>query len=106
MVMKSEGRSRRRLGSCSQLTSSRKCTTQPGLDLKVYIDGMVAKSTQDEQHCKVEVKYRKVSFSVQVEKFLGYMLTQRGTKANPDKCEVVINVRSRRSIKEVQQLVG
>ncbi|RDY07983.1 hypothetical protein CR513_07838, partial [Mucuna pruriens] len=38
--------------------------------------------------------------------FLGYMLTRRDIKANPDKCEAVINMRSLGSVKEVQQLAS
>ncbi|RDX77142.1 Retrovirus-related Pol polyprotein from transposon 17.6, partial [Mucuna pruriens] len=82
------------------------------------IDGsndMMAKSSQDEQHCKVlgkifdvlrkhrlKLNLEKYSFGVQAGKFLGYMLTRRGIKANPNKCAIVINMRSLRSVKEVQ----
>jgi len=33
------------------------------------------------------------------------MLTHRGIKANPDKCQVILNMRSPNSVKEVQQLL-
>ena len=39
-------------------------------------------------------------------KFLGFMLTQRGIKANPEKCQATIDMRSPTNVKEVQQLVG
>ena len=38
--------------------------------------------------------------------FLGFMLTERGIEANPDKCATIIAMRSPTSIKEVQQLTG
>jgi len=39
-------------------------------------------------------------------KFLGFMVTQRGIKTNPDKCEAIFNMRSPNSLKEVQWLNG
>ncbi|RDX95503.1 Retrovirus-related Pol polyprotein from transposon 17.6, partial [Mucuna pruriens] len=90
-----------------------------GLELEVYIDDIVAKSTNSKQHCnvlarvfdvlrkhKLKLNLEKCSFGVQVGKFLVFMLTRRGIEANPNKCEVVINIRSPRSVKEVQQLAS
>ncbi|RDX67018.1 Dirigent protein 2, partial [Mucuna pruriens] len=37
-------------------------------------------------------------------KFLGFMLIERAIEVNPKKCQVVIDVRSPRNIREVQQL--
>ena len=37
-------------------------------------------------------------------KFLGFMLTERGIEANPDRCAAIIAKRSPTSVKEVQQL--
>ncbi|RDX80479.1 Retrovirus-related Pol polyprotein from transposon 17.6, partial [Mucuna pruriens] len=84
-----------------------------GLDLEVYVDDMMAKSAQGEQHCviltrifdvlrkhKLKLNLEKCSFGIQAGNFLGYMLIRRGIEANPDKCEVVINIRSSRSVKE------
>ena len=39
-------------------------------------------------------------------KFLGFILTERGLEANPDKCAAIIAMRSPTSVKEVQQLTG
>ena len=39
-------------------------------------------------------------------KFLGFMLTERGIEANPDKCAAIISMRNPTSVKEVQQLTG
>ena len=43
---------------------------------------------------------------MEARKFLGFMLTERGIEANPDKCATIIAMRSPTSIKEVQQLTG
>ncbi|XP_014493615.1 uncharacterized protein LOC106755899 [Vigna radiata var. radiata] len=48
----------------------------------------------------------KCTFGVQAGKFLGFMLIARGIEANPDKCRVVLEMRSPQSLKEVQRLVG
>ena len=39
-------------------------------------------------------------------KFLGFLLTERGIEANPDKCAVILAMRSPTTVKEVQQLTG
>jgi len=43
---------------------------------------------------------------VEAGKFLGFMLTERGIEANPDKCAAIIAMRSSTLVKEVQQLTG
>ncbi|XP_072054278.1 uncharacterized protein [Arachis hypogaea] len=48
----------------------------------------------------------KCAFGVQKGKFLGFLLTNRGIEANPDKCQAIINMQSPRTIKEVQCLTG
>ncbi|RDX89373.1 hypothetical protein CR513_28910, partial [Mucuna pruriens] len=51
---------------------------------------------------KLELKLNpeKCSFGVKADKFLGFMLTRRGIEANPEKCSIIINMRSPRSVKE------
>ncbi|RDY05099.1 Retrovirus-related Pol polyprotein, partial [Mucuna pruriens] len=90
-----------------------------GQDIEVYVDDMVAKSEGGRSHCEVlervfkilrshqlRLNPEKCSFGVQAGRFLGYMLTERGIEANPDKCRAVINMRSPQNMKEVQQLMG
>ena len=45
-------------------------------------------------------------FGVEVENFLGFLLTKRGIKANPDKCAAIIGMTSPANVKEVQQPIG
>jgi len=45
-------------------------------------------------------------FGVEGGKFLRFMLTSRGTEANPDKCQALENMRIPHDLKEVQRLVG
>ena len=39
-------------------------------------------------------------------KFLGFMLTNRGIEANPNKCRAILDMSSPRTLKDVQQLMG
>ncbi|XP_050290281.1 uncharacterized protein LOC126728515 [Quercus robur] len=39
-------------------------------------------------------------------KFLGFMVSQRGIEANPDKVKAIIEVKSPKTMKEVQSLIG
>ncbi|RDX94533.1 pol, partial [Mucuna pruriens] len=90
-----------------------------GRDVEVYVDDMVARSQCMKEHCgalgrifdvlrkhKLPLNPSKCSFGVKAGKFLGFMLTERGIEANPEKCQAIANVRSPRNIKEVQQLMG
>ncbi|RDY04876.1 hypothetical protein CR513_11345, partial [Mucuna pruriens] len=86
-----------------------------GQDIEVYVDDMVAKSENGRSHCEalrrvfrilrrhqLRLNPEKCSFGVQAGRFLGYMLTERGIEANPEKCRAVINMRSPQNVKEVQ----
>ena len=48
----------------------------------------------------------KCAFGVSLGKFLGFMVSHRGIKANPDKIQAILNMEPPRNIKEVQSLTG
>lgn len=48
----------------------------------------------------------KYTFGVSIEKFLGFMVSQRGVEANPKKVKAILNMQALRNTKEVQRLVG
>ena len=48
----------------------------------------------------------KCAFGVTVGKFLEFMVSQRGIKANPDKIRAIIEMTPPRNMKEVQSLNG
>lgn len=83
------------------------------------MDDMVVKTLKDQKHVQdleetfasirsynMRLNLDKCTFRVQTGKFLGYMLTSRGIKANLDKCQEIINMRSPSIVKEVQQVTG
>ena len=49
---------------------------------------------------------KKCAFGVTSGKFLGFMVQQRGVKANPDKICAVLKMKSPSTVKEVQSLAG
>ena len=48
----------------------------------------------------------KCAFGVTVGKFLGFMVSQRGIEANPDKIQAIIEMTPPRNMKEVHSLNG
>ena len=87
--------------------------------MEVYIDNMLVKTkTEDELLQNLETvfsclrKYRmrlnphKCVFAVKAMKFLGFMLTNRGIEANPDKCKEILEMKSPSSVKDVYRLTG
>jgi len=90
-----------------------------GRNVHAYVDDMVVTSQERGRHphdleelFDTIAKYRlklnpeKCVFGIEAGKFLGFMLTERGIEANPDKCATIIAMRSPTSVKEVQQLTG
>ena len=49
---------------------------------------------------------RKCAFGVASGKFLGFMVSQRGIEANPEKVRAILNMTSPKIIKEAQKLTG
>jgi len=90
-----------------------------GQCVEVYVDDMVVKSPSHRQHAEdlsavfsalrqynLHLNPDKCVFGVDRGKFLGFILTQRGIKTNPEKCKAIIEMRSPTTIKEVQRLIG
>ncbi|XP_072084361.1 uncharacterized protein [Arachis hypogaea] len=94
-------------------------TKQIGRNIEVYVDDMVAKTKVGNNHLdelteifaqishyNMHLNSEKCAFCVQGGKFLGFLLTNRGIEANPDKCRAVLEMTSPKTIKEVQRLTG
>ena len=48
----------------------------------------------------------KCAFGVSSGKFLGFLVSQRGIEANPDKIQVILSMEPPKNVKEVQSLTG
>lgn len=92
---------------------------QIGRDMEVYVDEMLIKSLKTSSHVaninKAFVVLRqnsmslnpiKCAFRVKGEKFLGFMMTQRGIEANPKMIQALINMRSLTKPKKIHSLTG
>ena len=90
-----------------------------GKNIEVYIDDMIVKSKIVSEHIgdltnifkilkghKLRLNASKRSFGVGSGKFLGYMVTHRGIKVNPDQVKAINNLQPPRNPKEVQKLTG
>ena len=58
------------------------------------------------QKYDMRLNLEKCTFEAGGDKFLGFMITHRGTKANTDKCTSILEMQSPTNVKEVQKLNG
>uniref|UniRef100_A0A2N9IAL2 Uncharacterized protein n=1 Tax=Fagus sylvatica TaxID=28930 RepID=A0A2N9IAL2_FAGSY len=80
-------------GATYQRLMNRMFHHQIGRNVEVYVDDML-------------LNPNKCVFGVSSGKFLGFMVSQRGIEANPDKIKAVLEMTPPRSTKEVQSLTG
>uniref|UniRef100_A0A2N9FY66 Uncharacterized protein n=1 Tax=Fagus sylvatica TaxID=28930 RepID=A0A2N9FY66_FAGSY len=92
---------------------------QIGRNMEVYVDDMLVKTKDEIKHLedlketfetlrryRMKLNPSKCVFGVSSGKFLGFMVSQRGIEANPDKIKAVLEMTPPRSTKEVQSLTG
>ena len=92
---------------------------QIGRNVEVYIDDMLVKSKDEANHLdnlketfgtlrkyNMKLNLSKCVFAVASGKFLGFMVSQRGIEANPNKVKAIIKIQSPKTGKEVQSLTG
>ncbi|KAL2241784.1 UNVERIFIED_CONTAM: Retrovirus-related Pol polyprotein from transposon opus [Sesamum indicum] len=106
-------------GATYQRLVNKMFVDQIGKTMEVYVDDMLVKSHKPEEHLEhlkiafaimrehgMKLNPNKCTFGVAGGKFLGYMVSERGIEANPEKIEAILNLKSPTSIKEVQKLTG
>ena len=106
-------------GATYQRLMNRMFASQIGRNVQVYLNDMLVKSRREEDHledlretfntlCYYNMKLnpRKCAFGVTAGKFLGFMVSQRGIEANPDKIRAIMEMTPPRNVKEVQSLNG
>ncbi|KAL2238323.1 UNVERIFIED_CONTAM: Retrovirus-related Pol polyprotein from transposon [Sesamum indicum] len=90
-----------------------------GKTMEVYVDDMLVKSKRSQDHLAdlaqafaimkaygMKLNPDKCTFGVSGGKFLGYMVSERGIEANPEKIRAIMDLRSPVTIKDVQKLTG
>ncbi|GKB72000.1 reverse transcriptase domain-containing protein [Tanacetum coccineum] len=93
--------------------------SQVGQNMEVYVDDLVIKSHTEEEMIRdinetfqtlrrinMKLNPKKCTFGAREGMFLGYMISPEGIKPCPEKIEVVLQLPSPRTIKEVQSLNG
>ena len=92
---------------------------QIGRNVKVYVDGMLVKSQDEEIHLddlqeifdtlrqyNMKLNPNKCAFGVSSGKFLGFMVSHKRIEANPDKIQAILDMKPPQNVKEVQSLTG
>ena len=106
-------------GTTYQRLMNRVFASQIRRNVQVYVDDMLVKSRREEDHledlretfdtlCSYNMKLNpgKCAFGVTAGKFLGFMVSQRGIEANPDKIRAIMEMTPLRNVKKVQSLNG
>ena len=106
-------------GTTYQRLMNRMFALQIGRNVQVYVDDMLVKSRREENHLEdlretfdtlhsynMKLNPGKCAFGVTAGKFLGFMVSQRGIEANPDKIRAIMEMTPPRNVKEVQSLNG
>ena len=92
---------------------------QIGRNVEVYVDDMLVKSRKEEDHLDdlretfntlrqyhMKLNPSKCAFGVSSGKFLGFIVSQRGIEAKPEKVRAILEMSSPRTTKKVQSLTG
>ncbi|KAI5324012.1 hypothetical protein L3X38_033085 [Prunus dulcis] len=87
--------------------------------MEVYVDDMLVKSRTAEGHLhnlsimfgilkdyRMRLNPKNCAFGVSSEKFLGFMISQRGIKENPEKIQAIIDMEKPKTTKDIQSLTG
>ena len=89
---------------------------QIGRNVQVYVDDMLVKIWREEDHLEdlretfdtlrsynIKLNPGKCTFGVTARKFLGFMVSQRGIEAIPDKIQAIMEMVPPRNVKELPQ---
>ena len=106
-------------GATYQRLVNKMFSKQFGRNIEVYVDNMLIKSKEEPTHLddlketfatirqyQMKLNPSKCAFGIASRKFLGFMVSQRGIEANPEKVKAILNMTSPKTVKEVQKLTG
>ena len=92
---------------------------QIGRNVQVYVDDIILKTYQENtlleglqetfaalNHYRIKLNQKKCVFGVPAGKLLGYMVSERGIKVNPEKVQALGTMKEPVNIKGVQELTG
>ena len=81
------------------------CSMVNRLDEEKHLDNLKETFDTLRRH-QMKLNPSKCAFRVSSGKFLGFMVSQRGIEANPDKIQAILDMEPPKNIKEVQSLTG
>ncbi|XP_021812768.1 uncharacterized protein LOC110755796 [Prunus avium] len=106
-------------GATYQRLVNRIFAEQIGSTMEVYVDDMLVKSRTADEHLadlaimfgilkdyRMRLNPTKCAFGVSSGRFLGFMISQRGIEANPDKIKAIIDMEVPKTQKDIQSLTG
>ena len=106
-------------GATYQRLMNKMFTRQIGRNIQVYVDDMLVKSLHENNHLddlqetfdtlrsyNMKLNPSKCVFGVTVRKFLGFMVSQRGTEVNLEKVRAIMELGLLKTVKKVQSLNG
>ena len=106
-------------GATYQRLMNKMFHNQIGQNIEVYIDDMLVKTKDGANHLedleetfetlrqyRMKLNPSKCVFGVSSGKFLGFMVSQKGIEANPNKIKAVLEMTPPRTVKEVQSHTG
>ena len=104
-------------GATYQRLMNKMFAHQLGRNVQVYVDDTLVKSRWEDDHLddlnetfdtlysyNMKLNPNKCTFEITAEKFLGFMVSQRGIKVNLDKIRAIMKMVPPRNVKEVQSL--
>ncbi|XP_065623023.1 uncharacterized protein LOC136064769 [Quercus suber] len=107
------------VGATYQRLMNKMFTHQIGRNVQVYVGDMLVKSLRENDHLNdlqetfdtlrlynMKLNLSKCVFGVTAGKFLGFMVSQRGIKINPEKIRAIMKLEPQRTVKDVQSLNG
>ncbi|KAL0439579.1 UNVERIFIED_CONTAM: Retrovirus-related Pol polyprotein from transposon opus [Sesamum latifolium] len=106
-------------GATYQRLVDRMLKEELGRNMEVYIDDMLVKSRQIDRHLvdlaetfntlrryRMKLNPAKCAFGVKNGKFLGYLVTEKEIKVNPEKIQAIQEMKPPTNLNEVQRLAG
>jgi hypothetical protein len=106
-------------GATYQRLVNRMFRNQIGRNVEAYVDDLLVKSILATKHIEdlretfrtlreynMKLNPMKCAFRVSSGKFLGFMVSQRGIEANPEKVRAVLEMEAPRTTKQLQRLTG
>ena len=99
-------------GATYQRLMNKMFTHQLGRNVQVYVDDMLVKSVHENDHLSdlqetfntlwsynMKLNLSQCVFGVTAEKFLGFMVSQRGIEVNPKKVRAILELEPPRTVK-------